>query len=151
MKDKINISHNPIDPEKVTENPGLLPYAHHVGSAIIRPVDRGKIKGIAMKAMYQQTENQLVQIRNQVEVLIKQAQEIHDRIALSEEIYNADCGFKPLPGHEYFLYKKSDGKHLISMIGPEEWGKNSPYEYIAAILLLADHTWQILNKNEQQD
>ena len=26
---------NPIDPDKVAENPHLLPYAHTVGSAVI--------------------------------------------------------------------------------------------------------------------
>ena len=28
---------NPINPEKVAQNPGLLPYAHTAGSAIIKP------------------------------------------------------------------------------------------------------------------
>ena len=50
---------NPIHPDKITPTPHLLPYAHHVGSAIIKPLDKGKSKGVAMKAMYQQTENQL--------------------------------------------------------------------------------------------
>lgn len=76
---------NPISKDNITETPHLLPYAHHVGSAIIKPVDKGRTKGNAMKAMYQQTENQLVQIKEQVETLIKQAQAIHDRISVSEK------------------------------------------------------------------
>ena len=52
-------NNNPIHPDKITETPHLLPYAHHVGSAIIKPLDKGKTKGVAMKAMYQQTEQQL--------------------------------------------------------------------------------------------
>jgi hypothetical protein len=43
---------NPIDKDKVTDDPGLLPYAHTVGSAVIRPEDRGRIRGNAMLAMY---------------------------------------------------------------------------------------------------
>ncbi len=46
---------NPIDKDKVAENPGLLPYAHHSSSAIIRPEDKGKIKGRAIMAMEEQT------------------------------------------------------------------------------------------------
>ncbi len=139
---------NPIGIDKITETPHLLPYAHHVGSAIIKPLDKGKTKGVAMKAMYQQTESHLLQIKEQVETLIKQAQAIHDRINLSEQIYKADCGFKPLPGNTYFLYEKKDISWLISMIAPKEWGAKMPYKYLATIELLADSTWRILEKGE---
>lgn len=40
---------NPINPEKVAQNPGLLPYAHTAGGAIIRPEDMGKAKGDRLK------------------------------------------------------------------------------------------------------
>ena len=46
---------NPIDPDKITETPSTLPYAHHSGSALIKPEDRGKIKGRALSAMDHQT------------------------------------------------------------------------------------------------
>ena len=137
---------NPISSDKITENPGLLPYAHHVGSAIIRPLDKGKTKGNAMKAMYQQTGNQLTQIKDQVELLIKQAQEIHDRINISELIYKADCGVKPVVGETYFLYEKAEDSYLISLISPEEWGQKMPYHFIAEVNLLADHTWNVVRK-----
>ena len=35
---------NPIDKDKTSDSPGLLEYAHHVGSALIRPEDKGKLK-----------------------------------------------------------------------------------------------------------
>ena len=99
-------SDNPIDKDKITDYPHLLPYAHHIGSAIIRPVDKGKEKGLSMTAMYQQTNVQLNQIKEQVETLIKQAQEIHDKIDFSEKIYTADIGFRPIIGKIYHLYQK---------------------------------------------
>ena len=143
------MKHNPIDKDKTVENPGLLPYAHHLGSAIIKPVDQGKTKGQAMKAMYQQTSGQLEQIKDQVELLVKQAQKIHDRIALSEIIYNAECGFKALVGHSYTLYLHQEkSKYLLSLLTPQDWGKSCPYTYVAKVTLLADHTWQIEDKNE---
>lgn len=141
---------NPIDESKTTEVPSLLPYAHHVGSAIIRPMDKGKTKGVAMKAMYQQTDAQLLQLKEQVETLIKQAQAIHDRISVSEKIYQADCGFKPIPGNQYYLYEKKNGQKLISMVAPEEWGKKMPYLYIARIELLADSTWKIIELKKDE-
>ncbi len=139
---------NPIDKDKITETPHLLPYAHHVGSAIIKPLDKGKTKGVAMKAMYQQTETQLTQIKEQVETLIKQAQAIHDRIHISEKIYKADCGFKPIPGNTYYLYEKKDNSWTISLVSPEEWGRSIPYKFIATVELLADSTWKIVEKSE---
>jgi hypothetical protein len=149
-----------IDIDKVAENPGLLPYAHHVGSAIIKPLDKGRTKGTAMAAMYQQTDNQLTQIKDQVELLIKQAQQLHDRISISERIYKADAGFKPVLNKRYYVYEKksksdSDEKSkkkkdgwVLSMISPDEWGENPPYIYIATCEMLADHTWDVIEKNE---
>ena len=137
---------NPIDKDKVAENPHLLPYAHMVGGAIIKPIDKGRVKGLAVQAMYEQTEGQLEQIRKQVELLAEQAQAIHDRVQISEDIYQAEMGFKPLIGHTYHLYKNSKEKYVLSMIAPEQWGKKQPYEFIATVRLLSDHTWEILNQ-----
>ena len=137
---------NPIDKDKVTDNPGLLPYANHVGSAIIKPIDKGRMKGNAMTAMYQQTEKQLLQIKEQVELLIKQAQTVHDRIGLSEKIYQADIGFKPVVGHTYHLYQRADNSLFLSLVGPKEWGRSSTLTFLSTVTLLADHTWDVISK-----
>ena len=142
---------NPINPDKITETPSLLPYAHTVGSAIIRPIDQGKTKGLAMQAMYEQTDTQLTQIKKQVELLISQAQEIHDRIQISESIYTAECRFKPNISQIYYLYLKPDGEKLLSMISPAEWGSRSPFRYDATVKLMADHTWQVVEMNKEKD
>ncbi|MEL6123660.1 MAG: DUF2452 domain-containing protein [Bacteroidota bacterium] len=141
---------NPIDPDKIAQDPHLLPYAHSVGGAIIRPIDKGRTKGVAMSAMYEQTSTSLHQIKDQVEHLLAQAQEIHDRIDVSEKIYLADCSFKPVIGQEYQLYEKSDGSWILSMVTPAEWGANPPYYYLASARLLHDHTWEILKLNNDK-
>ena len=134
---------NPIDKDKVAENPGLLPYAHTVGSAVIKPEDKGRIKGLALNAMYEQTDLQLNQIKEQIDLLAKQAQEIQDRLTISEQIYAAEFRFKPLIGKTYHLYEK-DGENVLSMVGPDEWRKENPMTFKASIKLLADHTWEVL-------
>ena len=136
---------NPIDKDKIAENPHTLPYAHTVGSAIIKPLDKGKIKGLSMKAMYQQTEDKLQQIKEQVEMLINQAHEIHKRIDISEKIYEARYNFKPIIGTTYYLYQQEED-YILSMISPEEWGKNLKYDFLSDATLLADHTWKISDK-----
>lgn len=135
---------NPIDPDKITENPHSLPYAHTVGGAVIRPEDRGKIKGRAMAAMYEQTDMHLGQIREQIELLARQAKDIQHRVQISEEIYQAEMNFEPIIAKIYFLYRRSTGKSVVSMVSPPEWGKNPPFSYVAKVQLLSDHTWDIL-------
>lgn len=136
---------NPIDKDKVAENPGLLPYAHTVGGALVKPMDKGRTKGLAVEAMRQQTNMQLDQIRRQMELLAEQARKIADRIEISESIYGSDMNFKPLIGHLYHLYDRNDGTRVLSMIGPNEWGRSFPFaSFVASVQLLADHTWDII-------
>lgn len=138
---------NPIDEDKVVENPSTLPYAHTVGSAVIFPDDKDRIKGHAMTAMVEQTNMQMKQIYDQMELLVQQANKLKKRVELSEEIYQAEMGFKPITGHIYHLYAKEGGEKVLSMIGPNEWpGKMKYSEYIATARLAGDHTWDIIEE-----
>ena len=140
---------NPIDKTKVAENPGLLPYAHTAGGAVIRPTDKGRIKGNAMMAMYEQTDRQMHQLKEQMETLVKQAKSLQRRKEISEIIYRAALAFRPVVGHIYHLYEKKDGSHTISLIAPYEWGSKTPYVFLATCQLLYDHTWEILTQAEE--
>lgn len=138
---------NPIDPDKITESPNSLEYPHHLGSAIVKPEDKGRIKGNAMAAMESQTDMQLGQIYEQMQLLAEQAKKIEKRKEVSEIIYAAEMRFQPLINHNYFLYKKEDSKHILSLIPPAQIQfsrKMSNWELIAEVKLLADHTWEIV-------
>ena len=135
---------NPIKEDDIAENPHLLSYAHTRGGAVIKPVDRGRVKGMAMNAMYEQTDMHLDQIREQIEVLARQAKAIQDRVAISEKIYQAKINFQPRIGHTYYLYEREGGESVLSLVAPNEWGPNPPFSYIATVKLLSDHTWDIL-------
>ena len=45
VNNKIDISQIDLEKEKekITDLPGLIEYAHHAGSAIIKPEDKGRI------------------------------------------------------------------------------------------------------------
>lgn len=136
---------NPIDPEKVAENPGLLEYGHHVGSAPIVKIDGNKVRNNALTAMEHQTDIQLDQIKEQIELLAAQAKKIQERKSLSHLIYSAKMSFKPEINHIYHLYQKSDNTTVLSLIGPDEWRRSKPYaEYLHTVKLLADHTWEVV-------
>lgn len=140
----MNEQENPIDIKMVAENPGLMEYATSAGSAIIRPEDMGKVKGKAQLAMRQQTFDQLEKLYRQIELLSIQASEVKDRIEISERIYDAKMSFEPVINHSYYLYERKDGQDVLSMVGPDEWGKRLPFnQFLAKALLLADHTWKV--------
>ena len=139
---------NPIDGKKVALRPGLLPYPHERGSTVIRPVDRGKTTGLAMTAMYEQTNMQLDQIRAQMELLATQANEIKNRMTVSERIYEAEMRIEPIINRTYYLYERSSGENVLSLVSPAEWGPRPPYSYVATVKLLGDHTWEVIERRE---
>jgi hypothetical protein len=140
--------HNPIDRDKVTETPGLLPYPHHVGSPAFAPTRAGSIQSAALKAMEEQCDAQMQQIKEQIDLLAKQAQRIKDRMELSRIIFGAQMGFKPVIGSVYHLYARAESEFVLSMIGPDEWGKKRPFKYfVSSVKLLSDHTWEQVNKH----
>lgn len=136
---------NPIDKDKIAENPGLIAYPHTIGSVVIRPEDLGKLKSRALSVMREQTDMHLLQIQKQVELLVSQANEIQKRIEISEKIYTAVISFEPLVGHTYHLYEK-EHEYRLMMIAPNEWGRSKAGKlaYINSVKLLSDHTWEIL-------
>jgi len=81
---------NPIDPDKIAENPHILPYAHTLACAVIKPIDKGRVKGLALKAMYKQTDQQMLQIKEQIDLLARQARDIQERVMISEQVYQAE-------------------------------------------------------------
>jgi hypothetical protein len=139
---------NPIDPDKIADHPHLLPYAHTVGGAVIKPEDTGKLKGRALSAMNQQTDMQLSQIYEQMQLLAAQAQKIQARKIISDYIYQTELRFEPLINHVYHLYRKADQKLMLSLIDKEAWGKSKKgLQFLASVKLLADHTWDIIEQS----
>ncbi len=137
---------NPIDKDKITETPSTLPYAHTVGGAVIKPTKQGVIRSRALSAMEEQTDMQLDQIKQQIDLLAKQAKAIQDRKDLAAIIYGANIGFKPEINHIYHLYENKDNEAVLSMIGPDEWTKPKFERFLYSVKLLADHTWEIVSK-----
>ncbi|MEY4335354.1 MAG: hypothetical protein RLZZ45_273 [Bacteroidota bacterium] len=120
----------------------VLPYSSSVSGAVIKPTEEGMIRHKALTAMEEQTNMQLAQIRQQIELLALQAQEIQKRKELSELIYNAKLSFTPVIGQVYYLYERKDNTYFLSMVSPKEWGSSGPFKKCtAAVKLLADHTW----------
>jgi hypothetical protein len=137
---------NPIDPDSISENPHTLTYGHHRGSLPVIPTEQGQIKSKALSSMEHQTDIQMLQIKQQMELLAQQAAKIQKRVDVSKQIYSAEMRFEPLINHLYHLYQREDERYLLSMIGPSDWGRRGcPYIFIASVRLLADHTWDVIS------
>lgn len=121
----------------------VLPYASSIGSVAVRPTKEGVLRHQALTAMEEQTDLQMNQIREQIELLVKQAQQITKRKELAQLIYHSKLNFRPVIGQVYHLYQKKDDSYLLSMISPDEWGNGAgPFkQFVTSARLLADHTW----------
>jgi hypothetical protein len=94
---------------------------------------------------------QLGQIYEQMQLLADQAKTLQARKDISERIYTAEMRFEPLINHVYHLYKKDNGTHLLSLIAPDQWGRSKKsFVFVATVRLLADHTWDILEKVDEE-
>ena len=144
---------NPIDPDKVASNPHSLEYGHNVGSAVVKPDDIGKVKGNSISAMEHQTDQQLGQIYEQMQLLADQAKKIQTRKEISERIYKANYRFEPIINHTYHLYEDENNQEILSIIGPDQWGRSrkNAFVFVATIKLLGDHTWEILKTAETNE
>lgn len=110
----------------------------------IELADKGQLVAHAHQAMQYQANQQITMLRRQAELLMLQAKEIEDRLKISYEIYKTKFNFEPVVGQDYHLYVKK-GNKVLSLIGPDEWGKNMPFDsHIAHVRLLGDKTWEIL-------
>ncbi len=126
-------------------NQSLSPIPVHVGSALIKPEDKGKITSNAVEAMNHYANQEIDLLRQQAELIMKQVKKIEERVEISQQIYQAEMRFTPKIMGIYHLYEKKDDTKLLSMIGPNEWGNSFPYKkHIAQVKLLGDHTWDVL-------
>ena len=143
---------NPIDKDKITENPGLIPYPHHIGSPSFKPMNKGDAKSKALTSMREQANLQLDQLKEQMELLANQAKKLENRVLISEKIYQADTSFEPVVNSIYYLYARDENDFVLSMVAPDEWGRKIPFtHYVASVRLLGDHTWDVLETAEEAE
>lgn len=139
---------NKENKEYYTGKQAFAPVPMHVASAPIKALDKGKLQATAYEAMRHHADQQVSMLRKQAELLMQQVREIEERVEISRQIYEADFRFKPEVGNTYHLYEK-DGRHILSLIGPNEWGRSAKFEnYIASVRLLGDKTWEVLPKEK---
>ncbi|MGA1330213.1 MAG: DUF2452 domain-containing protein [Bacteroidia bacterium] len=122
---------------------GLSEVPMHVGSAMIRPEDRGKIKAVALQSAHNQAQQQMSMLKRQAEALMEEARRIEERLRLSAQIFEADVNFTPVVGQIYHLYNRGNGTKFLSLVGHRQWSERTkPLEHLGTFRYLADSTWE---------
>ena len=106
------------------------------------------VKNDSLTAMEHHANKQIESLREQANLLVKQAEEIRNRVELARLISTARFGFKPVLLKPYYLYRDKEGNLTMTLIAPEEW--DSPYgECIATVRQLGDSTWEKITKKKE--
>ncbi|KXJ80580.1 hypothetical protein RP20_CCG024355 [Aedes albopictus] len=92
----------------------------------------------------------LLVIAEQVKFLQEQARKILEETQTAQDLHQAACNFKKIPGHIYHLYKRDSGQTYFSMLSPEEWGPGGcAHTYQGSYRLEHDQTWTAVEKMQQ--
>jgi len=117
-------------PDNVADNPGLLPYASNVGAPVIRPdnIDDWKLRGV--HKVNRQIETKFNELKEEYLKLVEEYK-------WNELVYQAKFSYEPVIGETYHLYVGKDGGPFLSLIAPNEWGR----EHIGSFKLNSEQKW----------
>jgi len=109
-------------------------------------------KDLALRAAKLNAQKEYERIMESVRVLQKQAEELKERLGLSELVHRATYTFDPAAGKPYWLVEDTYANITrLVMLGPKDWSCGPPeyYKYIACIKCLGDNTWEPIHANEE--
>jgi len=134
------------DKRKERPQSALVEYPMERGGIHFAVTKKEVIRSRGLVAMEEQIEMQMSKIKEQIELLARQVEDLKKRKELSFQIYQAVTNFEPLMGKSYYLYEGDNNERYLSMISPKEWGRNTKKRtFLAKVKLLADRTWKILD------
>lgn len=125
-------------------NRNITPYPTEAGGPKFDLVPVTKHKDIMLNNARHFAQQEYNRIMELVEVLQKQANEIKERLEITDAVHSAEYQFQLSIGHCYWLvWNVRTQKTMLVHLGPTEWntGKPDDYEYISQVKFMGDHTW----------
>lgn len=132
-------------------NRNVTPYPTEAGGPKFDLVPVTKQKDIMLNNARHFAQQEYNRIMELVNVLQKQADEIKQRLSVTDAVHAAEYQFQLSIGQCYWLvWDTRKQKTLLVHLGPTEWstGKPDDYEYVTQVKFMGDHTWIEINQKE---
>jgi hypothetical protein len=125
-------------------NRNVSPYPVDVGGPAFDLIPVEKQKDIMVNVARLHGHQEYRRIMELVEVLQRQADEVRQRLEITDLVHAAKYSFQIYHGQCYWLARDLvRGGTLLTQTGPTEWTTAPPdyYEYICRVKWLGDYTW----------
>lgn len=142
--------------EQVVDYPNLMPYPTNVGAPKFEPLSIFTIKDSAKNIARHYANERLIELNDQyqlitkqAELIQKQAQQILDRVRITDLVLESEYQFMPVPYNVYYLvWDKHQTIHRLLFLSPGDWVNGPPehYVYKHPVRLLGDSTWEMVSE-----
>jgi hypothetical protein len=125
-------------------NRNVTPYPTDVGGPAFDLIPVEKQKDIMVNVARMHGHQEYRRIMELVAVLQRQADEVRQRLEITDLVHAARYSFQIYHGQCYWLARDlARGGTLLTQTGPAEWTTTAPdyYEYICRVKWLGDYTW----------
>jgi hypothetical protein len=125
-------------------NRNVTPYPVDVGGPAFDLIPVEKQKDIMVNVARLHGHQEYRRIMELVSVLQRQADEVRQRLEITDLVHAAKYSFQIYHGQCYWLARDlARGGTLLTQTGPAEWTTTAPdyYEYICRVKWLGDYTW----------
>jgi hypothetical protein len=125
-------------------NRNVTPYPTEVGGPAFDLIPVEKQKDIMVNVARMHGHQEYRRIMELVAVLQRQADEVRQRLEITDLVHAARYSFQIYHGQCYWLARDlARGGTLLTQTGPTEWTTTAPeyYEYICRVKWLGDYTW----------
>ena len=114
------------------ESNAFIPYPISTLSPPIVPNDLTSFKSRGISSIERELSLKLENIKNEYIETI-------NLYNWNKLVYSSDYAFEPVIGNIYYLYRRTDGTFILSMISPDEWY----LEYIATVRLSVERQFEL--------
>ena len=87
---------------------------------------------------------QSTQVKKHFTERFKELKEAYDKLIedfnWNKVIFESEMLFTPVMGKTYYLFQRNDGTNFMTLISPDEWGKNN-FKYIGAFKQDSRQKW----------
>jgi hypothetical protein len=131
-------------------NRNITPYPTEVGGPAFDLIPVEKQKDIMVNVARMHGHQEYRRIMELVAVLQRQADEVRQRLEITDLVHAAKYSFQIYHGQCYWLARDlARGGTLLTQTGPAEWTTDPPdyYEYICRVKWLGDYTWIEVDSN----